>query len=128
MRLGRTKRERGGECEASHQASFFTWLFYAHRDIYAVTYAIPNGGRRNKSEAAGLKCCGVKSGVPDIFVAWPTPQHHGLYIEFKFGKNKLTENQVNFSDLIMSKGYAFAVCYNVSDADKVLTEYLKEQA
>jgi hypothetical protein len=51
-----------------------------------------------------------------------------LYIEFKFGKNKLTENQVNFSDLIMSKGYAFAVCYNVSDADKVLTEYLKEQA
>lgn len=34
-------------------------------------FAIPNGGSRNKAEAAKLKAEGVSAGVPDLFIPIP---------------------------------------------------------
>jgi|GEM_PF-5137145 len=47
----------------------------------------PNGGRRNKAEAAKLKAMGVRKGIPDLFLPIPRQGYHGLYIETKKIKN-----------------------------------------
>ncbi len=78
--------------EDDHQAAFFSWLHSQYPEIYKVTFAIPNGGKRNPVEAARLKKQGVKAGVSDIFVAYPENPYHGLWIELKRPKVKGQQN------------------------------------
>ena len=90
-------------------------------------YAVPNGGKRNKAEAANLKRSGVKSGVSDLCLPYANKKYHGLYIEMKHGKNKVTESQKEFLKYINSAGYFGAVCYSADEAIELLSNYLGEQ-
>jgi hypothetical protein len=95
--------------------------------VYKLTYSVPNGAwTKNIWEAAKLKRAGLKKGVWDVHVAWPTKKNPGLYIEFKIGKNKLTPEQEEWGERSRAKGYATAVCYDMDDAVKAITEYLRE--
>lgn len=86
-------------------------------------FAIPNGGSRNKLEAANLKRQGVKAGVPDLFVPVAKKGYHGLFIEMKFGKNKTTANQDKWLSLLENNGYCTFVCYGFDSAVKALDWY-----
>lgn len=90
-------------------------------------FAIPNGGRRQIREAVKLKAQGVTKGVWDIFVAIPSCGYHGLWIEFKAGKNKLTKEQKLFGENMREMGYATHVCYSVDEAIAALKEYLNDR-
>lgn len=109
--------------EADIQKAFFRWVAYNPK-IRALTFAIPNGGKRDVKEASHLKAQGVRSGVPDVFMAHPSSQYHGLFIEFKAKKNKLTENQEIWFKSLESKGYKCIVCYSLEDAIKFIEHYL----
>ena len=87
-------------------------------------FHIPNGGSRNKAEAANLRRQGVKPGVPDIFLPAPRGNYHGLWIEMKNGKNKTTAYQNTYIDYLNGSGYRAAVCYGADEAIRVITEYL----
>lgn len=87
-------------------------------------FAIPNGGSRNKIEARNLKLQGVTPGVPDTFLAVPREPYSGLWIEFKAGKNKTTEEQIRFLNLASSVGYATAVVYSFDEFYRLITNYL----
>ena len=89
--------------EAQHQMAFFKWLDLAQPVIRKLTFAIPNGGSRNVLEAVNLKRQGVTKGVADVFVSLPNNNYHGLYIEFKAGKNKLTRYQEVFSNEVVDE-------------------------
>lgn len=78
-----------------------------------LLFAIPNGGKRNKAVAAKLKREGVRSGVPDLFLACPSSNMAGLFIEMKVGKNKPTKNQKFYLNDLRNRGYATAVCRSV---------------
>lgn len=52
------------------------------------------------------KAMGMKSGVPDLFLAWPTTKHHGLWIEVKKPGKKPRESQQEFLTLMKELGYA----------------------
>jgi len=106
------------------QSAFFDLLRHKYRDIHQLTFAIPNGGLRYWGTARKLKAEGVKPGVSDVFVARASNGKHGLYIEFKAGKNTLTDLQKEWGRLMVVENYAFAVCYSVDEAIKVLTTYL----
>lgn len=110
--------------EANHQKAFFAWLSLKYPWARAVTFAIPNGGKRNIEEAAHLKAQGVTAGVPDVFSAIPNAEHHGLFIEFKANKNKLTAKQEAFIENIQAQDYAVAICYSVDEAIKAFEFYL----
>ena len=97
-------------------AAFYPQLRWLH--------AIPNGGKRNKIVAAKLKAGGVKSGVLDVFLPLARHGFHGLYIEMKHGKNKLTDNQQAFAAHIEAEGYKYAVCYHWSEAQKIICDYV----
>lgn len=89
-----------------------------------LMYHCPNGGRRNKLEAARLKREGVKKGVPDIFLPVAKNGKHGLYIEMKSKQGKLEESQKAFIQKLKDQGYKVCVCYGWEQAKETLIEYL----
>jgi hypothetical protein len=114
--------------EAEEQCELIAWANQCaavgiHPELKWL-HAIPNGGRRDKAEAAHLKRQGVKPGVPDLCLPVPRGRYHGLYIEMKVGKNKPTENQVEWLSALDGMGYAVAVCYSVSEGRDTIEEYL----
>ena len=85
---------------------------------------IPNGGSRNRLEAANLKKQGVKSGVPDICLPVARGKYHGLYIEMKHGKNSTSEKQEEWIAALREQGYAAVICYGWVPARETLIKYL----
>ena len=53
----------------------------------ALIFAIPNGGKRHIGTARKLKAEGVRSGVPDIFLACPRMPYdfHDLIVGYREG-------------------------------------------
>ena len=87
-------------------------------------FAVPNGGSRNKIEAANLKRQGVKAGVPDIFLPLPRNGFHGLFIEMKTKGNKCSEAQNGYIAEMALQGYKVAVCYGADEAINEIKSYL----
>jgi hypothetical protein len=107
------------------QVSFFRWCkLNAHRHpALACIFAIPNGGHRDIRTAARLKAEGVRAGVWDVFLPCPSFMGGGMFIEFKSGKNKLTDLQSEFWTILSDK-YAFKVAYSWPDAARAVETYL----
>ncbi len=114
--------------EAEEQAALINWASYMSNTYpeLELLFHIPNGGSRNKIEAANLKRQGVKAGVPDLFLPAARGKWHGLFIEMKAGKNKETENQTNWMYKLSRQGYLSVVCYGWERAAEVIQKYLNQ--
>lgn len=108
--------------EATEQQSVVEWCFYNR----ILIFAIPNGGSRNKLEAANLKRQGVKAGVPDLFVPVARRGFHGLFIEMKHGRNKTTAAQDDWLEKLNREGYLAKVCRGYSEAVELIKYYFSE--
>lgn len=113
--------------EADQQRKLFQWTTFIRAKYPEIDlmFHIPNGGSRNKLEAANLKKQGVKAGVPDLFLPVSRGGYHGLFIELKYGKNKPTEKQTEWLTNLNEQGYAVAVCYGCNEASEKILKYLK---
>ena len=117
--------------EDGHQAAFFCWCALNERPPLGLVFAIPNGGSRNIIEATKFVGTGTRSGVPDIFVAWPTKQYSGLFIELKIEKRRkekhggCSKDQLKWIDFLSSAGYAVKICYSWTEARDTLIAYLE---
>lgn len=120
-------RVNGQPTEAEEQSTLFQWAEIAAQSRPALRnlYAVPNGGRRDRIEAAHLKRQGVKPGVPDICLAYPAGVYHGLYIEMKVGDNKPSEKQREWITNLRAAGYMAVVCYGFEQAKEMIEKYLK---
>lgn len=113
--------------ENQHQKALFDWA--AIYDELKWMHSIPNGavlaGDRKKRaiQMSSLKATGLKPGVWDVFLPLPKHGYHGLYIEMKVGKNKLSDLQHEFGDYVHKNGYLTATCYDWEEAKQVITEY-----
>lgn len=112
------------DIEHQTQVAFFDYVNFKHNRLRRCIFAIPNGGKRNLGTAIKLKLEGCTPGVPDVFVAMPSKTKFGLFLEFKAGKNKLTDNQKLFIEQATINGYACSVVYSIDEAIKALEEYL----
>lgn len=113
--------------EATEQERVVNW---ARRNEYrapslALLHHIPNGGSRNKIEAARLKAQGVKAGVPDLFLPVPMHDTPGLYIEMKFGKNTTSKQQEWWIEQLQKHGYAVHVCWGADEAIAIIAAYME---
>ena len=121
-RLQNTKRS-----EATEQEQVINWCGWqqAQHPELKLIFHIPNGGSRNKAEAANLKRQGVKAGVPDLCLPVSKNGFHGLYIEMKYGRNKTTDQQKEWLEELTEQGYFTAVCYGAEEAKRVISKYLE---
>lgn len=109
------------------QCSCVRWFRYSYSRYKNLLFAIPNGGLRNKIVAKKLKAEGVLASVPDLFLSLPNDKYHGLYIEMKYGKNKMSKGQKEMKRILEEHGYKHIVCYSFDEFKKEIEEYLKDK-
>ena len=105
------------------QAALFKWLAAVHPKV--VAYAIPNAARRSMAQAAYLKAEGLRAGMPDVVIATARGGYHGMYLELKTQKGKLSESQTEMLTRLANEGYASAVAYGLDDAIFLITKYVE---
>lgn len=89
-----------------------------------LLFAIPNGGFRHISVAMKLKQEGVRAGVPDLFLALPRGNYHGLFIEMKKAKGgRVSDSQNAVMTSLVRQGYACAVCHGWTAARLQIERY-----
>jgi hypothetical protein len=98
-----------------------------HPILRDYLFAIPNGGSRHPIEARNLKREGVKAGVSDLFLAYPSGMYNGFFLEMKRKGGRLSANQKEWLQLVTNAGYAAGVAYSAAEAWKLLTNYLLTQ-
>ena len=112
------------ETEHHIQSTFFRWCDFQKHHAYRMIYAIPNGGHRHKAVALKLKREGVKAGVPDVCMAYPSNGYHGLYIEFKRPKGKTTPSQDAWIVRLNDLRYKTEICHSFEEAIECTEKYL----
>ena len=115
------------QLEGEEQAALFRWAQFQSGKYpeLDLMFHIPNGGYRNKAEAAHLKAQGVRPGVPDLCVPVARMGYHGLYIEMKAKKNgRVSAYQQRWLVLLRENGYCAYVCNGADAAIKLLDQYM----
>ena len=119
----------GHGSESQHQQSFVAWWSVVHRTFglpEAALFAIPNGGARSMATGARLRKEGVRAGIPDMLLAVPAGQAHGLFLEMKRSRGgRVSKAQKETMGLFESLGYQVAVCYGCRDAIAAVEKYLE---
>lgn len=118
------KMQNMKKSETTEQIALFQW---AERETaivpaLALMYHVPNEGKR--TNGAILKAAGLKKGVPDVCLPVPSGGFHALYIELKFGRNKTSEEQDAYMELLRQQGNETAVCYSAQEAKDKILDYL----
>jgi hypothetical protein len=118
-------RAKPRQLEHQEQVALFQWVAYNETNYPELRnlFAVPNGGQRHVAVAVKLKKEGVKRGVPDIFLAWPSNNMNGLFIEMKAG-SKPSPDQKEWHARLRAANYLVAVCYGSADAIKTIVYYL----
>lgn len=88
---------------------------------------IANEGKRTWRAGKKLKAEGMKKGVADYLLAFPTGEYHGLFIELKRVKNsRVTLEQMDFLEKQRKVGYKSVVAYGAAQAIKEIENYLNK--
>ncbi len=87
-------------------------------------YAVPNGGKRSKVEAGIMKAEGVRAGMTDLVLAWPTDRWPGLYIEMKTADGRVSPEQKDWAERLTEAGYRHEICRGRLEAIAVIRDYL----
>jgi hypothetical protein len=121
-----SKSAGDGLREHDHQTLFFAWLRRneSRHPVLSRFFAIPNGGKRDVRIAMKLKAEGVKPGVLDTCLPVARDGFTGLWIEFKAGRNKLTERQEDWRNFLETEGHKVCICYSWQEAAQACVRYL----
>lgn len=119
--------------ESAHQAQvveWSRWAFKANPVRYPhleMLHCSLNGVKLSGTQAKIAKGQGMLSGVPDLFLPVPKNGYHGLFIEMKSEKGRVTENQHWFLTNAESLGYKIAVCYSAKEAISAIQAYYDQE-
>lgn len=120
-----------GLTELQIQIRIMTWWDKACASFHLPEFslfAIPNGGGRSAIDAANLKRSGVRAGVLDLCLAAPRGGYHGLYIELKTEKGRISEEQFEFAKYLQEQGYKATIERSPEGAIDVISAYLNGTA
>ena len=114
------------------QASCVRWMRLQYPREATMLFAIPNGAhlagtaKQRAAHWARLEREGAKAGVPDLFLAIPRWQAHGLFIEMKAERGRVRPGQDAWLQALSAQGYETAVCRSLEEFQAVVREYLFE--
>ena len=110
--------------EHDEQVAVFQWAGYQSHPAYRLMYAVPNAGKRTLRQGAWMKAEGLRAGVPDICMAYPSKGYHGLYIEMKSVGKFPSDDQMEWHENLREAGYRVDVCYDSGAAIDTIEDYL----
>ena len=117
--------------ENQEQRAIVKWLGM-HSTLKNYFCKNNNEGKRSEAQGWNLKLMGLRPGVSDLFIYYPTRTYHGLWLEVKRNKKyskseMLTDTwiaQQEFINLVKSIGYAGETCYGFLDGKRIIETYL----
>lgn len=110
--------------ESRIQQACVRWFRMQYPHLTPLLVAIPNGGKRSRFEAAIMKGEGVTAGVPDLLLALPSGNSHGLFIEMKSPTGKLTDNQRCQIAAFNLVGYPTVICNSIDKFIKDVSQHV----
>jgi hypothetical protein len=118
--------------ETRTQISILNWLKLKHPNVYPYVIKIDNEGKRTKLGHVIAVKMGLQQGASDLFIAWPTSDYHGLFLEIKPDNWKKTKSnsahydrQLYFCEKMRKVGYFATVSIGVDACIKVVDKYLR---
>ncbi len=122
-------RKPRAQPEFQHQAALFTWarnpaVLAAHPELALLSSSL-NGVKLTAAQAGKAKAAGMLKGEWDVRLPVARGPYHGLILEMKHGKNKLTPEQIEYGDAMVREGWNRAVCYDWTTAKEVIEWYLR---
>ena len=119
--------------EAEHQKTVVEWAKWAYKanptryPNLDLLHCSLNGVKLTKTQSGIAKGQGMLSGVPDLFLPVPRQNYHGLYIEMKSEKGRVTDNQEWFLSKTEGLGYKTVVCYSAKEAIETIQDYYDDK-
>lgn len=111
--------------DAFQQACVF-WFGMAYPHHRRLLHHSPNEGKRSYYIGRRLQAMAMQKGYPDLFLAVPRGGYHGLYVELKSNRGRLTDEQEVMLALLAEQGYKTAVCKPpVSNFIQLVTNYME---
>lgn len=103
--------------ESKIQQSAVMWfkLQFPH----LVIFAVPNGGTRNKVEAAIMKSEGILAGVADLVLVG---MGKVVFVEMKTPKGTQQDTQKEFQRKVQRLGHEYHICRSIEDFMQVCKE------
>jgi len=91
-----------------------------------------NEGKRTQAQGWNLKLMGLRPGVSDLAIFYPTKTYHGLWLEVKCNKHyspsaRKTDTwlqQEEWIERMKRVGFAGEFCYGFMDGKRIIDEYL----
>ena len=117
--------------ERQEQQWLVDWLSF-HPILKEFFYKTNNEAKRTPQQAYFLRRMGLKTGVSDIHICYPTKTHPGLFLEVKRNK-KYTPSEMNtntwkeqekFIERMKSVGFQGHFCYGWVDGREIIQRYL----
>lgn len=120
--------------EAQEQKALVKWLSL-HPILKNYFCKIDNEGKRSEISGFHAKLMGLRPGVADLFIYWPTSRYYGLWLEVKRKKNytlseRLTKTwkaQELFMEIVQKIGYAGYFCYGWEDGKRIIERYVANE-
>ena len=117
--------------ENQEQRALVKWLSY-HPVLKDYYCKLNNEGKRSLAQGYNLKLMGLRPGVSDILVYFPTKTHHGLFLEVKRCKNYTKSErstmtwlaQEEFLSIVKRVGFAGEMCFGWLHGKEIIERYL----
>lgn len=118
--------------EEREQARLIKWSTQRNPRAIAPELAglfhVPNGGKRDAFTGAQMLALGVKRGVPDLLLPFPSQGFTGLALEMKSEDGALSPDQAKWRDLLTGWGWCWCLCRSAEEARAELARYLDRPA
>ena len=111
--------------EMWEQILFMGWLHKFFPEVWEVTFSTGNGLQSNPKTVNVYKSAGLKPGVPDLIILYPSRFYHGCLLEIKRGHGgRPTRQQEEMCERFRHQHYYTAVCHGFPNAAKAMLRYL----
>lgn len=119
--------KKRSKAESSLQKGCVKWFRLQYSKYSKALFSVPNGGTRHPLEAITLKEEGATAGVSDLILAVPNKHNHGVFIEMKTPKGKVSKEQEAFLFLMKSLGYRVEVVRTFEQFVEVVNNQMKNR-
>ena len=109
--------------ETHEQKQLIQWTRTDPRFQYL--FHIPNESVGGQGWMIRNRQMGVRAGVPDLFYPVPSNGYHGLFVEMKTDKGRLSNKQARWISCLREFGYKVVIARGWEEARDALIEYLE---
>ena len=122
MKITPFKRCKDHE-EAREQAKVASWLRTSHPNVLFTSTTVDHV---KPMQAIRRKAAGYRAGWPDMFIAEPRKDFHGLFVEMKKVKGgQVSPEQKEVMLQLGLRNYAAKVCHGADEAIRIIWYYLE---